>query len=249
MAAKKYFVDIDLNKNQLLNTVLENTTEALAEANKTLGQIIFDTGTKTLKYYDGAKWQSSETRLDGALQYKGPIAHDHDKNVSLNQQKGDLYVFSTPDPTKGPASDKAPAFGNVIVERGDFAIWNGASWDIIQGNTEDASSTQKGVVKLATEDEFNNSSADVAVTPAILTIWANPVSGNKSILRKEVIENVEIKTDGSTLVTYTIPSGNPTVRIYDVENNEIEVAVEMVNGKIKLTANSLIPSTTVVVMA
>lgn len=243
MAAKKYFVDIDLNKNQLLNTVLENTTEALAALNQTLGQIIFDTGSKTLKYFDGAKWQSSETRLEGALQYKGPIAHDTTAN--LNEQKGDLYIFNTP--LSGSA--KAASFGNATVEKGDFAIWNGATWDIIQGNTVEATDEQKGVVELATQADFNSEAANVAITPANISAWANPVGGNKSILRKEVISPVTIKTDGSTLISYTLPSGNPTVRVYDFENNEIEVAIENVNGQIKLTSNSEIPNTTVVVMA
>ena len=244
MAAKKYFVDIDLNKNQLLNTVLENTTEALAAVNQTLGQIIFDTGSKTLKYFDGAKWQSSETRLEGALQYKGPIAHD--SKITLNAQKGDLYIFNSP-----PAGTSAEStlFGGAIVEKGDFAIWNGATWDIIQGNTVEATDEQKGVVELATQADFNSEAANVAITPANISAWANPVGGNKSILRKEVISSVTIKTDGSTLISYTLPSGNPTVRVYDFENNEIEVAIENVNGQIKLTSNSEISNTTVVVMA
>ena len=74
MAAKKYFVDIDLQKNELVSAVLHNTTSG-GVATPVAGQIIFDTDSDTLKYYDGTAWQSSETRLDGALQYKGSIAH------------------------------------------------------------------------------------------------------------------------------------------------------------------------------
>jgi hypothetical protein len=69
----------------------------------------------------------------------------------------------------------------IAVTAGDSIICNtsnaggtqaavGSNWDVIQGNLEDATTTLKGVVELATEAETTaKSSATVAVTPSSLT--------------------------------------------------------------------------------
>ena len=54
MASKKFFVDIDLNRNQLLKVVLESgTTSALSTILNTAGQLGYDHETNQIKYYDG----------------------------------------------------------------------------------------------------------------------------------------------------------------------------------------------------
>jgi hypothetical protein len=58
---------------------------------------------------------------------------------------GDFYVFSDAGTNTWNTSD--------VVQAGDSAVWNGTSWDFIQGNVVDASETVKGVVELATTAE------------------------------------------------------------------------------------------------
>lgn len=237
MAAKKYFVDIDLQKNELVSAVLHNTT-AGGVAGAVAGQIIFDTGDSVLKYYDGTAWQSSETRLDGALQYKGSIAHN--AAAANSPQQGDLYVFSS--------AGTATNYGGGVVEAGDFAIYNGSGWDVIQGNTVDATETVKGVVELATDAETITGSDTVrAITPSNLTAWATQT--NKTVVRKRVYSNQTIATTGTTL-THGIGTDNPQVAVYDSNDDEIDVLVEIGSGTVTLTVNGTnLTGNTVVITA
>jgi len=56
MASIKYLVDLDLNKNQLLNAVVQNL--AAAPGTPIEGQIYWDTVLDKLRIYDGASWIS-----------------------------------------------------------------------------------------------------------------------------------------------------------------------------------------------
>jgi hypothetical protein len=240
MAAKKYFVDIDLNKNQLVNTVLEKTTEAVANTGAVEGQVIFDTGSKTLKYFDGQIWQSTETRLEGALQYKGPIAFD--AAAPSNPQKGDLYVFNTP----GTATN----FGTPApkVEVGDFAIYSGSGWDIIQGNTDivQATTSVAGIVRLATDQEtIDGTDATIAITPDGFNAWA---AQTNNIVARKKIYNITIKNDGTSVINLSysgIPLTTPDIMVYNAAGEQIEVLVEYIpnlqepgtSATIKLTVN------------
>lgn len=59
MASKKILVNLDLQRNQLENAVVHNSS---TEPNpKTKGQLWYDTGSNELKYYDGSNWVSPAT--------------------------------------------------------------------------------------------------------------------------------------------------------------------------------------------
>ena len=62
-----------------------------------------------------------QTITASALHYMGTVA-SWSALPSSGQSTGDLYVFSAEDSTHTPP-----------VNIGDFAIWNGSSWDLIQG--------------------------------------------------------------------------------------------------------------------
>ena len=55
MADKKILVNLDLNKNQILNATIQGV--GTDPANPVAGQIYYNTSTKTLKIYDGTIWK------------------------------------------------------------------------------------------------------------------------------------------------------------------------------------------------
>jgi hypothetical protein len=235
MAQKKFFVDINLNKNQLVNAVLHNTTPAAASGTEVSGQIIFDTGDSKLKYWNGTFWQSAETRFDGALQYKGSIAAN--APAVSNPTSGDLYIFNS--------AGTATNFGGTVVQSGDFAIYNGSGWDIIQGNIVAATDSIAGIVELATNAEtITGSDTSRVITPANLTAWQNQT--DKTVVRKKVFSTQAISTSGTTL-THSLYDSDVQVQVYDSTNQIIEVLVTKGSGQITLTSNSSLTNCTVVI--
>ena len=74
MASKKFFVNIDLSKNQLINAVLESGgTAALASALTVVGQVGFDTDKQQISYLSGGTVQ---TLIAGTTNFIGNIATD-----------------------------------------------------------------------------------------------------------------------------------------------------------------------------
>ena len=55
MASKSFFVDLNLNSNQLLNTVFEKL--ATAPASGVEGRVIYQQSLKQVLYYDGTQWK------------------------------------------------------------------------------------------------------------------------------------------------------------------------------------------------
>lgn len=241
MAAKKYYANIEMNQNQIKNFVLETTTSTLANSGAISGRIIFDTEDEILKYYDGTNWQSVETRFDGQLIYKGAIPHDQAE--ASPKANGDLYVFTS--------AGTATNYGNLVVEIGDFAFYEGSSssWKIIQGNTILATETNSGVVRLANEaddSEVTTEVDDVATTPADITTWADQT--NKTVVRKRVYTSQTIDSDGLPL-THAIGKNNPRVTVYDSNMQQIALNVVHSGGTVTLYSNTEISGATVVIYA
>jgi hypothetical protein len=239
MAAKKYFANIDLNKNQIKNAVAETITQAAADSGKVTGQLIFDTGTATLKYYDGSNWQSTKTRFSGQILYKGAIGHDAASPESTNS--GDLYVFTSP----GTATN----YGGGVVEIGDYVIYNGAttSWSVIQGNVVQSSTGVKGIVELATSDEAETGSDTArAIVPSALKAWADQT--DKTVTRKRVFTGQTINSSPNTL-THAIGNNNPYVSVYTSTGQRVHLEITKGNGTVVLTSNVELSGATVVISA
>ena len=83
MANQKFLVNLDLNKNQLLNVVAQNL--AVAPENAKAGQFYFDTAEGTLKWYTGTAWSS------GKVYTFGDGLTDADGHVTLDQATVSTY--------------------------------------------------------------------------------------------------------------------------------------------------------------
>lgn len=201
MAAKKYFVDLNLNKNQITEFSLENR-----DANPSFpvsGEIYFNSVDKKIKFYDGTSWQAIGEIAANYVVYRGTLAHT--ASVPASPKSGDLYIFSS--------SGTATNFGSPVVEAGDFIIYNGTSWDVIQRNLDlqIATDTSTGVVELATQNEVNTGTdASKVITPATLSGYII----NKAIPSILLFENQTITVAGTTL-THNLNNKNVILEFYD----------------------------------
>ena len=238
MAAQKYYANIELNQNQIKNVVLETTTPTTVGGTIS-GRVIFDTDDSSLKYYDGTNWQKVEARFDGSVNYKGSITYD--QAAASSPVNGDLYSFSS--------AGTATNYGNVVVETGDYTIYDGTNWKVIQGNVILASETNSGLVRLADEvgySEVTSETDDVVMTPADAYIWADQT--NKAVVRKRVYTSQTINSSG-VIYTHAIGKDHVRVTVYDSNSNVIHLQVVKGSGTVTISSNSEESGLTVVISA
>ena len=178
--AKKWLVDLDLNKNELQNAVIQNL--ASAPANPIMGQHYFNTTDNTEYVFDGTNWVDA-----------------------LNQ--GKIYTFTTPGLTETSGTvtlDKATTttIGGVIVGT-NISVDNTGIISVA-----DASTTAKGLIEIATDSEVaTGTSETLAVNPKQL---ATKVTANTAITgathTKITYDSKGLVTAGADLTASDIPS-------------------------------------------
>ena len=232
MAEKKFFVDLNLNKNALKSAALENVAVS-GVTSPASGQIAFDTASSKMAFYNGASWEVVGQLAVDTVNYKGGVGHDGSVATPDN---GDMYIFTT--------AGTATNFGGGVVQAGDFAIYSGSAWDVIQKNIEAASTTVAGYVELATSEETITGTDTVrAVTPAGLKAWQD--QADKTVVRKKVFTSQTISTTPNSL-SHDL-GASVAVTVYDTDGYQIEVGVQIGNGTVVLVANSSIAGCKVVI--
>lgn len=207
MAAKKYFVDINLNKNQITEFSLENRINDPLDPKS--GEIYFNLNDKKIKFFDGAGWQSIGEISAKYLTYKGAIAHSSEE--PLDSKIGDVYVFSS--------NGKTINFSQMEVEIGDFAIYNGNSWDILQKNTDikNASQETNGLISIASENEtFDGKINNKAITPLGLEKFRK----NKTLTTVLEFVDYKITSDGNIII-HNLNNKNIIVEFFENEEKVI----------------------------
>ena len=239
MAQKRFFVDLQLNKNAIKSAVLENVAVSGVNAPAT-GQIAFDTASSKLSFYNGSSWESVGQLAVDTVNYKGSLGTDA---MPAGANAGDLYVVGSSE-----SATMASAALAKTIEIGDFVIHNGAGWDVIQGNLSisNASTSVAGLIAIATDQEtITGTDSTKAVVPSALKAFAD--IENKTITRKRVYTGQNISTTPNIL-THGIGRSDVHVSVYSA-GELIEVEVVKGIGTVTLTANSIISGAEVVISA
>lgn len=192
--------NIELNKNELKNAKVHNVAVS-GVSSPTSGQIAFDTVSNTLQYYNGSDWRSVDQLSVEAVAYKGSIAY----NASEPSPKdaGDMYIFSS--------AGTVSWAGNAVVQVGDFIIYNGSSWDVIQGNVVAASETVAGVVELATDAEtLTGTDTSRAITPANLEY----VRDQRKLVSSYGSTIASLSANSATTVTHSLNTQDVIVQTF-----------------------------------
>lgn len=217
--------NLRVNKNQLLQARAQNLTTAqitalaatLSAGDK--GLFVYDTDLLKLFIWDGTTFVDQMPPAPQIGQYRGGVLHTDAEPINL--VSGDWVVFTS-------AGVVTNFGGTQTVQVGDWAIYNGTTWDILQGNVDLATETTVGLTQLATSAEaIAGTNATKAVTPQGLQAKINDnENSRKFIERRTLTANVpvEITHNFNSSVKATFLLADPAT--YE----EVSLFYEEVNG-------------------
>lgn len=245
MATKDYYHNIDLKEvSQLLNARIHNVTTAARTAlggglnTDHIGLHVWDTDEKLQYYWDGAQWIQGVTTIVGAMIYKG--THGDLATEPAGKEIGHVYVLTTGGTITWAGQTIEP---NTTVQANDQVIYRGGDiWDVVQGDADEATETNLGLVELATQTEVNTGTdATRVITPATLAAWAAALSLTKTYYTNaETLVALTPKT-----ITHNLGLQNKdafTIRVAASNGSDIAVDVDSVDVN-SLTVTSALPLT------
>lgn len=225
MATKSFYHDIDLEKlSELKNFRVHNiTTSARGTLAGTLstthkGLSVWDTDLSSLWIWNGSAFVSPGAAA-GAMTFKGVVAFGATEPGS--PATGDYYVFNTAGTNTWNTSD--------VVQVGDSVVWDGSTWQFIQGNVLAASETVAGVIEIATQAETNTGTDDVrAVTPLKLATYCT----TKAFAKVYYVGSITLVANTPYTVTHSLGLQNRNAfvcQVVDSSHSEISVDIDSVD--------------------
>lgn len=230
MANQKFLVDLDLNKNQLLNAVAQNL--AVAPENAKAGQFYFDTAEGTLKWYTGSEWSSGKvyTFEGGLTETDGVVTLDEATAEALGGVK--LLATGTLAEADTTAAISAGFLLNnvdsaITAESGNLAT-SGAVFTAIanalvggvkfQGDFDASAGSYDAIATAKKGDEYAISAAGVVdgidynVGDLLLVVNDNPTSSS-DVVKIDNTEATDIVrlTAEQTLTNKTISATDNTI--------------------------------------
>lgn len=234
MAKKNFYVHLDMNKNQILNLVIEQQSSApLSPAE---GQVYYNTVLKEYFGFDGTSWISLSQVIDGALVIQGEITNAN-TNPSFpgTPSAGDVWFITT----------NAGTVGGIAVEIGDQLIYASTGWFIMQKNVVSATESVQGVVRIATQAETNAGTEDTA---AITSLKLTTFMVAKSYVKQVVSVITSLVANTPQTVTHGLGLANANniiVQCYQAgEQIVVRVAPSTINAVV-IEANTTLANVTV----
>jgi hypothetical protein len=236
MAKRDMYVDLDLNKQSLLNakhhplTTAQQTTLAATLLAGDAGLLSWNTTTNTLMSWNGTAFVVVVPAVAGAMTYRGSVSSLTTIPTSTNI--GDTYVWSG---IGGLLTWTGVIFSpSSSIEAGDMLVFRTATQvDIVQGNNIAATTTTAGNIQLATQTEVNaGSDPNKAVTSATLTSFTTTKAFAKTFFQS----GVSLIANSAFTVTHNLALQNLSsfiISVKDSANSEIMIDVD------SLTVNTM----------
>lgn len=173
----KHLNNLNLNKNELQNAVIQNL--ATAPASPVAGQVYFDTVEAALKVWNGTMWESSA--LSGVTATAAEINILSGTNVSateLNYVDGVTSAIQTQINAKAPSAN-ASFTGTFSAPTGTITSAMIADGTIVDGDiSSSAAIADSKLGTISTAGKVSNSATTATATAGNSTIVARDASGN-----------------------------------------------------------------------
>lgn len=226
MAEKKFFVDINLQGNKLVNPVVGSNGSMT-----TAGSFQYNAG--RLEYYNGSTVEEVANLNDiaavtgGLILQGGYDAATNTPDIAADSSvlKGFFWVVTA----AGSFLNEAVQVGDSIIAKQDNPGGDIANWLILQGNVVIATNSVDGISRLATQEEANEGTngGAVVITPATLQgkidVQITPEINSKVSKSGDTMDgslnmggfNIENASAVKTNELYSRETGITTIDVFD----------------------------------
>lgn len=232
MTDKLYYHNIDLgNVSQIKGTRKQNlTTAARVSLGSSLntaheGLFVWDTDLKAEFNWNGSAWVQAGGSVAGAMVYMG--THASLSTAPSTPSIGYVYALTTGGTITWAGQTINPS---AVVQVNDQAVYRGSDvWDILQGNSVEATTSTLGLTQLATQGVVNTGTNTTAVVTAeTLTGFVQ----NKGFAKTYFNSSVSVSAGTPFNIVHNLGLQNKdsfTISVKDSSGSEVSLDVDSVD--------------------